>query len=331
MKKIAILILITITYAEYLDASSYLFFKRIQVEDGLSHNTVWCGIQDSYGFMWFGTSDGLNCYDGNSNKIYRNSLNDKYSLENNFVQTIFEENKQYLWVGTNLGIYIYDRNNNHFTYFSKKTNYGVLISSEIKKITQTQNGMIWIATLGQGLFIYNPKTDVLIQNSVHTSFVWDICESKKHQVYLSSLQDGLFCFNQDGSFKKLPSALAMLRNDSEKSKINSIININGIIWMGADNKMLYKWNEQANILDSYPAPLSAGPIRCLLDYSEKELLIGTENGLYIFNYKQNAFQKTDNPFLHSGTLSDQSINGMVKDAEGGIWILTNLGGINYAS
>ena len=68
-----------------LSASPYFSFKKYQVEDGLSHNTVWCALQDSYGFIWLGTSDGLNRYDGRGNKVYRNVLNDKFSLENNFV------------------------------------------------------------------------------------------------------------------------------------------------------------------------------------------------------------------------------------------------------
>ncbi len=332
MKKITFLILLIFICAKSLFASSYLFFKRFQVEDGLSHNTVWCGMQDSYGFLWFGTSDGLNCYDGHTNKIFRNVLNDKYSLENNFVQTLFEESKQYIWVGTNWGIYIYDRNTNHFTHFNKRTNYGVLISSEVRKITKTHNGLIWIATLGQGLFIYNPKTDVLIQNSFQTSFVWDICESNTRQVYISSLQDGLFCFNENGIIKRSPSPLSKLCNNTERHKINCIANIGGVIWMGTDNKMLYKWDERKKILSGYnAAPLSMGLIRCMLDYSKEELLIGTENGLYLFNYKEEKILRADNPSLRSGALSDLSINNLFKDAEGGIWILTNLGGVNYAS
>lgn len=67
------------------------FFKKYQVEDGLSHNTVWCAMQDSYGFIWLGTSDGLNCYNGRGNKVYRNVLNDKFSLENNFVQALLRK------------------------------------------------------------------------------------------------------------------------------------------------------------------------------------------------------------------------------------------------
>ena len=119
-----------------LKASPYFSFKKYQVEDGLSHNTVWCGIQDSYGFIWFGTSDGLNCYDGRENKVYRNVLNDKYSLENNIVETLLEVD-QNIWVGTNAGIYIYDRSTDRFSYFNKTTRYGVYISSEIKKIIKT--------------------------------------------------------------------------------------------------------------------------------------------------------------------------------------------------
>ncbi len=92
---------------------------------------------------------GLNRYDGRGNKVYRNVLNEKFSLENNFVEALIEVDKN-LWVGTNSGLYIYDRDTDRFSYFDKTTQYNVYISSEIKKIIKTENGLIWIATLGQG-------------------------------------------------------------------------------------------------------------------------------------------------------------------------------------
>ena len=101
MKLTKILILLLAFWLEPLSASPYFSFKKYQVEDGLSHNTVWCAIQDSYGFIWLGTSDGLNRYDGRGNKVYRNVLNDKFSLENNFVEALIEED-QNIWVGTKL-------------------------------------------------------------------------------------------------------------------------------------------------------------------------------------------------------------------------------------
>lgn len=162
MKLTKILICLLIFWTGTLSASPYFSFKKYQVEDGLSHNTVWCALQDSYGFIWLGTSDGLNRYDGRGNKVYRNVLNDKFSLENNFVEALIEVDKN-IWVGTNSGLYIYDRDTDRFSCFDKTTQYNVYISSEIKKIIKTENGLIWIATLGQGFFIYDPKTEVLTQ------------------------------------------------------------------------------------------------------------------------------------------------------------------------
>ena len=70
----------------------------------------------------------------------------------------------------------------------------------MKKIIKTQSGLIWIATLGQGVFIYDQVTGVLTQNSIHTSFVWDICQGADSRIYVSSMQEGLFCFEEKGTF-----------------------------------------------------------------------------------------------------------------------------------
>ena len=93
-----------------------------------------------------------------------------------------------LWIGTSSGLYIYDRSDDHFLYFDKTTKYGVFISCEVKKIVKTKNGLIWIATLGQGIFIYDPVKDVLTQNSIRTFFAWDICQGTDSLVYVSSMQ-----------------------------------------------------------------------------------------------------------------------------------------------
>lgn len=93
--------------------------------------------------------------------------------------------------------------------------------------------------------------------------------------------------------------------------------------------LLYCLNERTGNLDCYNAShLNFGAIRCLLNYSETELLVGTDNGLYLFDLHDKNFSRIDNP-SDPRSLSDQSINAMMRDAEGGIWVLTNLGGVNY--
>ncbi len=330
MKLTKILICLLVFWAGTLSASPYFSFKKYQVEDGLSHNTVWCALQDSYGFIWLGTSDGLNRYDGRGNKVYRNVLNDKFSLENNFVEALIEVDKT-IWVGTNSGLYIYDRDTDRFSYFDKTTQYGVYISSEIKKIIKTENGLIWIATLGQGFFIYDPKTEVLTQNSVQTSFVWDLCQSAdQKRVYISSLQEGLLCFDENGKFLRAYE-ISLETNASDSYKVNCIQNIDGEIWIGAGSNLLSRLDERTEAIDNYSgSAFNFGAVHCLLKYTDKELLVGTDNGLYLFNQNTNTFQRADNP-ADPRSLSDQTINGMMWDAEGALWVLTNLGGINYMS
>ena len=313
-----------------LSASPYFSFKKYQVEDGLAHNTVWCALQDSYGFIWLGTSDGLNRYDGRDNKVYRNVLNDKFSLENNFVEALIEVDGN-IWVGTNSGLYIYNRATDCFSYFDKTTQYNVYISSEIKKIIKTENGLIWIATLGQGFFIYDPETEVLTQNSVQTSLVWDLCQSDdRKKVYVSSLQKGLLCFDENGKYLRAYE-ISLEVNSSDSYKVNCIQNIDGEIWIGAGSNLLSHLDERTETIKNYSgSTFNFGAVHCLLKYTDEQLLVGTDNGLYLFNWKTNIFQRMDNP-ADPRSLSDQTINGMMWDAEGALWVLTNLGGINYMS
>jgi ligand-binding sensor domain-containing protein len=88
---------------------SNFHFRKLQVEDGLSENTIYCIVQDRQGFMWFGTKDGLNRYDGNSFKNYHYQPEKKQSLGNNFVRSIAEKSPSHLYIGTDDGLYIMDK------------------------------------------------------------------------------------------------------------------------------------------------------------------------------------------------------------------------------
>lgn len=323
---LTLLTLIIVVCVAPLTASSFFSFKKYQVEDGLSHNTVYCGMQDSYGFIWFGTSDGLNRYDGRGNKVYRNVLNSQFSLENNFVQALLEDN-QNLWVGTNGGLYHYDRKSDRFTPFEKKTRYGVFISSEVRKIIKSRSGLLWIATLGQGLFVYDPAKDVLTQNSLQTSFMWDLCESEDGRIYASSLQEGLLCFDEKGHFRQ-SYKFSSDTTAPDNYNINSLLPVGSEIWVGAGTS-LYRFDVRTTQMERFDATaFNVGAINSLLPYSKTELLVGSANGLYLFNRLNRSFERVDNP-SDPRSLSDQSVNALMQDAEGGIWVLTNLGGVNY--
>lgn len=327
MKRLWIFYLFFILFTIPSTAKQF-YFKKYQVEKGLSHNSVWCILQDSYGFMWFGTTDGLNRFDGQRFIVYKNDIQDPNSLGNNYVQALFEDNHNNIWVGTNSGIYIYDRNSENFTHFKKKTKYEVSISSEVTKIIQTQKGQIWIATLGQGIFIFDPQTDELTQNSQDTSFSWDLSEDKAHKVYSSSLQEGLISYDLNGERTYIYTSF-LKKEDVSNVKINCIQTIKDKVWFSVGTNYIYMLDAKTRqIKDFSSKTLHIGNIRAITEYSDQELLIGSDNGLYLFNIFNGSFSRVDNP-LDSRSLSDQAIHAIVKDKEGGFWIATYLGGVNY--
>ena len=141
-------------------APAKYYFTHLGVEEGLSQNTVWCSLQDRQGFMWFGTKDGLNRYDGQEFRIFRND-SDGTSLKGNFIRSLFEDEAGCIWVGTLTGIFIYDPLLERISTFDTETFAGDRILGEVNDIKCDNNGDIWICVNWQGLFRYRPSTKYL--------------------------------------------------------------------------------------------------------------------------------------------------------------------------
>lgn len=309
--------------------SQNYYFSKYQVEDGLSYNSATAVLQDSFGFIWIGTEDGLNRFDGVKFTVFKNDLEDTASIGQNHIYSLHEDNEGNLWVGTNRGIYIYKRKTNEFVHFDKLTDDGVIISSDVTKIIESKRGQFWIATLGQGLFIYDKAKDTLTQNSVYSAFVWDVAEDQRHRIYVSSIQDGLISFDQNGKYIGTSNPpMYMPTNDKRIYSIQSIDNnvwysmgTNGIVCLNTtDNKTTHFVNQESNM----------GVVKSIESYSDQELIIGSDYGLFIFNIATQKFTRIDHA-LDNRNLSDQSISNIYKDREGGFWISTFLGGVNYLS
>lgn len=291
----------------------------------MSHNSVKCGIQDSYGFLWFGTNSGLNRFDGNDNTIYRTVASDSTSLPNNHILCLAEDAGRDIWVGTNLGCYIYRRKRDDFVRFDRCTQYGVTIGCEVKKILVASDGRVWIGTLGQGFFIYDPQREELRQESRYLSFVSDFCESSSGEVYVSSQQGGLSCFDKEGHFL----ASYPFTGEGAHSCINSMNEVDGCLWMDVGGQQLYALNLHSKQWEAFSfRDEDFNVVNRLLAYDGQFLLAGTDNGLYFFDRQTHGFSRIDMPDDPRG-LSDVCINTILRDSEEGIWILTESGGVNY--
>ena len=120
-------------------------------------------LQDKQGFMWFGTKDGLNRFDGLSFRIFKK---ENSALGNNFITALHEDKEGNIWVGTDAGVYVYNPLLEDFTVFDRVSDTGDMISRAVTRIESDEDSDIWISVDYQGLFHFDRVQDRLI-NCLH--------------------------------------------------------------------------------------------------------------------------------------------------------------------
>ncbi len=182
-------------------ASSPIKFDHISLEQGLSQSTVTCIFQDSKGFMWFGTEDGLNKYDGYTFKFYKYDPKNSNSLNNNLITSICEDKSGFLWIGTMGGINRFDRKKEKITRFTHDPNNpSSLASKKVFSILVDRSGTLWIGTWDKGLDRYDPETGGFIHyrlnpaneaDRLNHNFVNAIYEDRGGELWIGTDGGGL--------------------------------------------------------------------------------------------------------------------------------------------
>jgi signal transduction histidine kinase/ligand-binding sensor domain-containing protein/DNA-binding response OmpR family regulator len=316
-------------------------FRHYKVEDGLSFNTARNIIQDRNGFIWIGTEDCLNRFDGYSFKIYRSSTTGGDNLASNYISSLFQGNQDLIYVGTDQGISTFNPLNEKFARFNFKTRDSIGITREVNNMLEDQNGNIWISTYGQGAFRYNPKTHDLEQfrtfteNSSQHAFdmVNTIYADSRNNIWLSTRsKEILLRFDSlANTFKPVN-----LHNSEGQNLAGNIFRIledaNHNMWLGMWDQGLVKLNPQTGEINFYLSPQKPGGIMHIheiFEYKPGVLMIGSDDGLCIFNTSTYQHELITPSETDPSSLSDKFVYPIFKDREGGIWIGTYFGGVNY--
>ena len=131
-------------------------FQHLQIQDGLSQTTVRCVLQDSRGFMWFGTQNGLNRYDGHNFRVFRPDPHSLNSLSNSDIYALLEDSFGGLWVGTADGLNRYDRTTEKFTAFLHDPADSTSLShGHVTALFEDSDGVLWVGTGGGGINSFN--------------------------------------------------------------------------------------------------------------------------------------------------------------------------------
>lgn len=314
-------------------------FRTYQVDDGLSENTIYCIMQDSKGFLWFGTKDGLNRFDGTNFRIFRFDTKSKDSLGNNFVRSIHEgADGNTLYIGTDVGLYIMDVRNETFELMNIKDSDGELISTAVNSLIVDNKNRLWIGTMYQGVFTYDIETrevrkvDVYKQNLAQNA-VWYIYQDQAGIVWVGT-RIGLLRYNDSTRLLEPVDNLFKMQNNSDNEILTMHEDVHGNLWLGTWDKGIRLYNKHTNEFTAFCGTKDKSPyithIRSLLRYSDDVLLVGSDDGLYFFNIKTQACSRIDVP-NRKYSLSDQNVYSIIRDKEGGIWIGTYFGGVNYMS
>lgn len=310
-----------------------LNFKRLTINEGLSQNTAFCILQDKTGFIWVGTEDGLNKYDGYDFTIYKHDNNNRSSLSNSQVNALCEDPQENLWVGTSKGLNLFDRDSESF---SVKSNDFVTI------LLYDSRGNLWIGTF-EGLKRYDYATKRLITymltgNSTNGGNKIQTIFEDQHKMLWISIGNDLRYF--DPARKKfLPLPEGIQSNTALRKSNVRVIKQDGYgnYWFGTESSGLYKFNPLNNTVTNYlhktdnENSLPVNVVRSLFSYAKDQLWIGTRDGLSVLNPQTGNFTNYRyNPY-DPKTLSHNSIRDIVKDRAGNMWIGTYAGGLNLFS
>ncbi|RPJ24874.1 MAG: GGDEF domain-containing protein [Chloroflexi bacterium] len=334
---------------------SMVRFEHLTIQDGLSQNTGQTIIQDSRGFLWIGTQDGLNRYDGYTFTVFKHDAEDPASISNNNILTIAEDQDGYLWIGTSDGLNRFDPATETFTRYKNVPNdLNSLTHNTITCIFQDSDDTLWVGTLA-GLERFNPGTNGFDHfrrlpddpASLSSNVISVIFEDSRHQLWIGT---GALGIPGSGLNRFNPSTGKVTRfqhSDLDPTSLgsNNISAIyeapDGSFWIGTGGYNLTSngldlFNPRAGTAFHYlydeeiQNTLSGNNIAALWGDASGTLWIATwSDGLNRMDFSSTGdFIRYHHDPYFSDSLSGDDVRSLFKDRSGVLWIGTSNQGIN---
>ncbi|WP_301930355.1 two-component regulator propeller domain-containing protein [Ferruginibacter sp.] len=309
-------------------------FEHLDINRGLSQNHIMSILQDSRGFMWFGTRDGLNKYDGYRVTVYKNNAKDSGSISNNFITGLLEDSKGVIWVASRGGgLNRYDKEKNSFTHFKNDPQNPNSISSDLAtNLSIDSNDNLWICT-ERGLNYFNPGKNRFEHYSFNARCVF---EDSRKNVWVGGNEGGL------NLFTKKTKTFTPARYNAKDSALSASDNVAVIfedskqqLWIGTVGNGLYSFDKTTGKFTHFlndinnANSLPGNTVFAIGEDNGHNLWIGSENGgLAIYNSTSGIFQRYVHDDIDNQSISNNSVYSVYKDVSGNMWAGTFAGGVN---
>ncbi|MEO5594172.1 MAG: two-component regulator propeller domain-containing protein [Chitinophagaceae bacterium] len=299
------------------------YFRHYQVENGLSNSTVFCSVQDKNGFMWFGTKEGLNRFDGYHFKLFTTGENDR-SFYPDFIFSLFTDEKGVLWAGSQKGLYWFDAKNERMVRFIDSV-------PEAYDIQTDKSGRLWFLSHDQ-VHRYDFKTKQLKKFSVGNFHATSLCMSANGTIWVSTTDGFLQQFDSTAEIFHAFDIFAHSPQPTSR-RIQKIrpAGPSGL-YIGTTSQGLKKFDiSTATYTDilTYNPDKTTIFVRDILDNGNNEFWFATESGIFILQENTGEFINLKKKFLDPYSLTDNAVYSLCRDKEGGIWAGTFFGGVNY--
>jgi len=305
--------------------STHVEFEHISLEQGLSQSSAYAIVQDHQGFIWIGTQDGLDRYDGYSFSIFRHDPYDSTSISYNYALRLFVDREGDLWVGTSGGgLNCYDPWTNRFKRFIHEEDDSTSLSDNtVYRIYEDHNGVIWVAT-ANGFNRMNRRIGTFTRyfcdphdvRTLNSNLVSSIFQDSKGRLWVGGSK-GVALFHSDGTFSRIPGMNALINCIFEDNK--------GTIWFIGE--AMYRYDPIQKRLVHW---LSwGGGSEYSLYNGDGTFWIGTYGGLLFVDTKTNYVATYRHDAKNPQSLSENTVLTLCKDRSGILWVGTFQGVNKY--
>lgn len=302
-------------------------FERLSSLDGLSQSNTTTITQDNKGFVWIGTTDGLNKYDGYRFKVYRNSGKDKSGISNNSIVTTYVDRKGTLYVGTDMGgLNVYDYDKDLFTSYQNNPSDPNSISSDrVVAICEDHSGLLWVGTEA-GLDIFDPRTRKFshFSKGLSSKIIRALAEDKNGNLWIGTEDAGVSVLKRDRKTIHHYTNDPTQPNSLSVNSIRSIfVDREGKVWIGTAFGGLNLFNSKTDGFFRYThasSYLVGDYVPGICQGKDGRIWIATNWGVSVLDKKTGTFQNFQTDFFNQSSLIDNGLNNIYCDTDGNVWI-----------
>lgn len=324
--------------------ASDFIFQHLTLKEGLSNSNINSIVQDSNGFIWIGTENGLNKYDGYRFTHYFSDVNEQNSLFSNEILTLLVDSEGVLWVGTFQGLFKYNEVYDNFENILIDSVNLSQVNIPVYAILEDTEDILWVGASGNGLIKYNKKTldyvtyhhNDSLPNSLSSDFIFTIFKDSKNKLWIGTSDNGLDQFERETNkfynYKPVEHA-------GNQQNVNAILTVfeynDSTFLLGTRGDGLFIFNKRTKKFNPYVflsdnkshTPYEIYGI--FKDHKERLWISVHGKGLYYFTKGSSKVQHIEHQKNVNTSLINNNCRTIFEDRQGNLWIASWQGGINF--